>query len=396
MDLIFDFLQQWQAQLHSNTAPLGEQCVAFLILNVVAALLQFIYSKWMKRSLRFFVNKTNNKWDEYVLNDNVLSVLGRFIPVAVIYYLLPYTLSETVLLYGVIHQALKASVVLLCASIVTNIIGGIDDKFTSHEGDVRPVTGVLQMLKLIVWCVAALVAIATIFDKNPLSLLTGLGASAAVLMLIFQDTIVGLVSGVQLAAYDMIRKGDWVVMEKNNVNGVVQEVNLNTVKVCNFDNSIVTVPPKVLISESFCNYSNMKDKQSRRLRAKFYLDARTVCFATDELRAKLKENGLYVENGKNPNVDDVIETNLHLCHLDAEDYMMNLPYVRNDEIILVRVEQPTQFGVPVEIYCHLSNFEWKPFEQSRARVIAHMLAVLPLFGLTVFQTPSDTSITNKN
>ena len=227
-------------------------------------------------------------------------------------------------------------------------------------------------------------------------MLAGIGASAAVLMLVFQDTIIGLVAGVQLAAYDMIHKGDWVVMEKNNINGIVVDVNLNTVKVRNWDYSIVTVPPHALMTESFNNYRNMRHAKARRITIKLMLDSRTVVEAEEQLMKKLSEKGMLVDSKDLPGtVDDPILTNLHLFSMYVEQYMMNLPHVNVRGLLMVRIGAPTAQGLPVEAYCHINKVDWKPFEQAHARLVEHLLAVLPYFGLSVFQSPTDTSINKK-
>jgi miniconductance mechanosensitive channel len=244
--------------------------------------------------------------------------------------------------------------------------------------------GVFQMIQVIVICVGVILVFSVLFGKSPVDLLVGLGAAATVLMLIFKDTIVGLVSGVQLSANDMLRKGDWIAMPKHGVDGRVEEVNLTTVKVRNWDKTIYTIPPYTLVSESFQNWRGMEaDSQGRRVKRHLKLDMNSVRFCTpDELRKYSKE-GLVSDEEMQSGVANSTVFRRYLMR-----YLASLPTVNSDMTLMVRQLQPTEYGLPIELYFFTASKVWAKHETDQADIFDYIIAVLPKFGLKVFQSPS--------
>ena len=247
----------------------------------------------------------------------------------------------------------------------------------------RPLKGVYQMLKIIAIFVGTIGIISVLIDKSPIALFAGLGAAATVLMLVFKDTIVGLVAGVQLSANDMLRPGDWIVMEKSGANGVVTEVTLTTIKVRNWDNTITTIPPYTLVSDSFQNWRGMQESDGRRIKRSINIDMRSVRFCTPE---ELKN---YVANGWITPEEATPETiNLGVFRKYLENYLRQHPLVNTNMTLMVRQLQPTPQGLPIELYFFSANKNWVPYEQLQADIFDYVLAVLPQFGLRIFQSPS--------
>jgi miniconductance mechanosensitive channel len=247
----------------------------------------------------------------------------------------------------------------------------------------RPLKGIYQMLKIVVICVALIIAVSILIDKNPGYILTALGASAAVLMLVFKDTIMGLVAGVQLSANDMLRPGDWISMPKYGADGDVMEVTLTTVKVRNWDNTITTIPPYALVSDSFQNWRGMQESGGRRIKRSIFIDMRSITFCTEEQKEELRRHGW----SKDLERDDEFVVNLHLFRNYLEDYLRKHSRVNQNMTIMVRQLQPTAQGLPLELYFFSDGTAWVPYEHLQAEIFEHVFAMLPTFNLRVFQSP---------
>jgi miniconductance mechanosensitive channel len=244
--------------------------------------------------------------------------------------------------------------------------------------------GFYQMLKLVVVCIGAIIIISTIIDKNPVAILTGLGAGTAILMLVFQDTIKGLVAGIQLMANDMLRPGDWITVPKYGADGDVMEVTLTTVKVRNWDKTIVTVPPYALVNDSFQNWRGMFDIGGRRVKRSINIDMHTVRFCTETEMEKFRQEP-WMEGFKATGEKEV---NLYIFRYYIEYYLRHNPKVSQDLTMLVRQLQPTAQGMPIELYFFSADTDWASYESLQGEVFDHVLAMLQHFDLKVFQSPT--------
>lgn len=381
--------------LSSGKAELSAQLIVTACVVGVALIILFIYEKWVRIAIEKIIWRSSNKWDDYIFNDKVIRSLGYFIPFFIIYSTLPYCLAPDSFLHELCRRILSSGMVLLVAFVICHIINGVNDKIQASDKSNRPTAGIFQMIVLIIWCIAVVIVLATLINKNPWGIFAGLGGAAALMMLIFQDTIKSLVAGVQLAAYDMVHVGDWIVLEKYGINGNVQEVTLNIVKVRNWDNSVATIPPYVLMTDSFINYNKMFEDQARRIAMELLIDFNSVRIASDELQQSLQQKGLYVAPGEIiSDVEDERLVNLTLFTRYIEKYLSQLPFVRTDKYFMARVRKPAPTGLPVQIYCFVSNSEWKHFEHTQSRIIEHVVAVIPEFGLRIFQSPTGIDITS--
>jgi miniconductance mechanosensitive channel len=269
----------------------------------------------------------------------------------------------------------------------------------------RPIKGYLQVLKIIIYVITTILVIATLIDRSPLILLSGLGAMAAVLMLIFQDTILSLVASVQITSNDIVRVGDWIEMPQLNADGDVIDIALHTIKVQNWDKTITTIPTKRMISESFKNWRGMQQSGGRRIKRSLYLDQQSVHFLNDEeyqhlhrfnlladyLTEKRQEidnwNAQLAERGQEPmNMRRI--TNIGSFRAYVERYLRNHPGVHQEMTLIVRQLAPTADGLPLEIYCFTNTVAWAAYEGIQSDIFDHLLAILPEFGLRVFQHPS--------
>ncbi len=252
---------------------------------------------------------------------------------------------------------------------------------------VYAVKGVFEMLKLIIIGVGVIIGLSLLIGRSPLAIITALGASAAVLMLVFKDTILGLVASVQLTANKMLHRGDWIMAEKQGVNGEVIDVSLTTIKIRNWDNSVSTIPPYTLVSESFRNYQPMRESGGRRVERAVYIDISTVRFCTSAEIEKLVSAGMLPED-----TDLSLQVNLSLLRVYLERYLSSHPSVNTDMLVMVRQLEPTPSGLPLQLYFFTNTTEWKEFERIQSAIFDHVYAVVGEFGLRIFQTPAGSDL----
>ena len=338
----------------------------------------------------------------------VLRKFSNIVPVALIYILIPLAFpehSETPVLLRKICLLYVIFVVVMFVNMLLKVFFGIlEQKETLHD---RPLKGLLQILQVGLFFLAAIVVTSLLIGRSPLKLLAGLGASAAILMLIFKDTIMGFVAGVMLSANKMLRPGDWISMPKYNVDGTVLEVTLNTVKIQNFDNTVTTVPPFILTGDSFQNWRWMQESGGRRIMRSINIDLGSVRFCTPEMTEKYKDIELlhdyvvqretefdrYRNGAENPNGADFFRlTNLTVFRAYLNLYLKKLAVVNHELTCMVRHLQPTPNGIPVEVYCFSVIKEWVAYESVQADLFDHIIAVVPEFDLVLFQNPSGNDI----
>lgn len=362
---------------------------------VCIALLTIILDKFCKilifPAIRKMTSKTSTHWDDYLLNDNVLKYISRLVPPIVFYMVFPLAFPEESAALSFMLKLCWAYVIFVIAQLLCAVISALYaistdlDTFKTHS-----LKGFYQMLKLVVWCIAAIIIISLLIDKNPIAILTGLGAGTAILMLVFQDTIKGLVAGIQLMANDMLRPGDWITVPKYGADGDVLEVTLTTVKVQNWDKTIVTVPPYALVNDSFQNWRGMFDIGGRRIKRSINIDMQTVRFCTDEeMKHFMKQP--WMEDFE---PTDKKEVNLYIFRHYLEYYLRNHPKVSQDLIMTVRQLQPTAEGLPLELYFFSADTRWIKYEHLQAEVFEHVIAMLRTFDLKVFQSPSGADLQN--
>ncbi|MCY1209735.1 Mechanosensitive ion channel [compost metagenome] len=313
---------------------------------------------------------------------------------------LPHVLVE------VISNVCAAFIVLTIALALSAVLDITNSLYQRRKNaHLRPIKGYVQVLKIAIFAIASILMIASLIDRSPLILLSGLGAMAAVLMLIFQDTLLSLVASVQITSNDIIRVGDWVEMPQLNADGDVIDIALHTVKVQNWDKTITTIPTKRFITDAFKNWRGMQESGGRRIKRCLYLDQNSVRFLSQEdierlhkfrlldsyLTAKQSEllswNSQLDEEQRLP-VNSRQLTNLGTFRAYVEHYLRENHDIRKDMTLLVRQMAPTADGLPLELYCFTNTTAWARYEAIQSDIFDHLLAILPEFGLRVFQHPS--------
>lgn len=365
---------------------------------------RYLFLDMFKRLAR----RTRNTWDDLIVERKIIHKMMHIVPAVLVYILLPFAFSpednpKVLLLLQRLCLIYIIGVSLRFINASLSVIHEIYNRKETFRN--KPLKGFIQIIQVIVFFIGFIFIVSVLINKSPVSLFAGLGASAAILLLVFKDTILGFVAGIQLSANDMLRVGDWITMDKYGANGTVIEVTLNAVKVRNFDNTITTIPPYALVTDAFQNWRGMSESGGRRVKRSIHIDMNSVCFCTPEMLEKFRKIALltdYIENkeeelrryNETHAIDGGIringrrQTNLGVFRAYLLRYLQHLPEVNKQLTCMVRHLQPTDTGIPIELYFFSSIKEWVLYENLQADVFDHLLAVIPEFGLSVFQNLS--------
>lgn len=399
----FGFSETW--------AGVSAQIIVLFLLLVILLSIELVIKKIavnVTGKIRNRFNPTSFFFDA-LSPDMIRSVAQLFTPF-VLLTIIPLAFPEKT---GLIIFALRLSMVYIIAVIlrfITFIMEAIFDFYSrKEEFRDRPLRGLLQTGQTIVLIIGIIIIISIFIGEKPIHVFTGIGASAAVLMLVFQDSILGVVSGIQLSANDMLRVGDWITVPSYGADGTVLEVSLNTVKVQNFDKTITTLPPYALIKDSFHNWRGMFESGGRRVKRSINIDMTSVQFCTPEMLDRFSKIDLLKDYMKEKeedithyntshNIDQTIpingrqQTNLGVFRHYLTNYLHTIPGVKTDFLCMVRQLQPTEVGIPLELYFFSADTNWLVYEALQADVFDHLLAAIDTFELRVFQTPTGTDI----
>ncbi|HEY5759067.1 MAG TPA: mechanosensitive ion channel domain-containing protein [Steroidobacter sp.] len=387
-------------------ASVRDRPTVWLVLQLLLLLLAVLISYAITRTLLTRIlgraaRMTGPKFDDAILGPGVISRLAHVVPALVVYYgstLLP-AIPNAVLpaLRRTVSVYLVAAVMTAIMSLLT-AIGAAYETYDPQRARLHPIKSYLQLGKIVVGMVAAIFIAAALFDRDPLLILSGLGAMTAVLMLIFKDTIQSFVAGLQISANDMLRVGDWIEMPQVKADGHAIDLSLHTVKVQNMDNSITSIPTWRLISESFRNWRGMYDSGARLIQRALVLDQTSVHFLGAQEWEGLRRFVLIDEHLAHKRAEFVMaadldpvnvrrSTNAGMFRVYVRAYLRAHPHIRQDLPIQVRQLQPAPTGLPIEVYCFTAT-QWHRYESVQAEIFEHLLSILPEFGLRVFQQPS--------
>ena len=371
-----------------------------LVMGLIAWIVYRVAKKWLSKVIVHLAGKTSTHWDDYMFDRrffNYFALLG--VPIV------GRVVSD---LFGWVYGALFYKVIniwsaLAVALLISAVLDGANRIYDSYPvSKNRPIKVFVQVIKIFVYSVVFIVSFSIILDKDPQSLLVGLSAFAAVLMLIFKDAILGFVAGVQLIVNKMVTIGDWIVMPSANADGEVREISLTTVKVQNWDKTISTIPTYKMVSESFTNWRGMQESNGRRIKRSVNIDVQSVHYLSDGELEALKKSNLLKEYIKSKlseleRKNNVLETpldkqqltNIGIFREYMEAWIAQNPDIAQDMTHMVRQLQPGPTGVPLEIYCFSARQAWVEYEKVQSDLFDHLFAVLPLFNLRIFQYPSD-------
>jgi miniconductance mechanosensitive channel len=394
-----------QAGLSDDLVILIENATIILITIGLAILADYIVKRIIITTIHRIARKSKNKWDDIFVERKVFNRLAHLAPAIIVFYALQYIFDapKPVEFLGHVTQSYMILLVVLVIDAVLNALHEIYRSLPISQG--RNIKGYVQVVKIIFYFIAIIMIISIFSGEAPKVLLGGLGAMAAVLILVFKDTILGFVASIQLSANKMVNVGDWISMPKYNADGDVLDITLNTVKVQNWDKTIATIPTYALVSESFNNWKGMEESGGRRIKRFINIDMKSVGFLNKEQIEKFRKYHLlkdYInkkekeinEYNKSLNLDeDEVTngrklTNLGTFRVYLENYLHQHPKIHQKMTFLVRHLQPTEKGIPVEIYVFSNDQAWANYEAIQADIFDHILAILPEFGLSVFQNPT--------
>ena len=361
-----------------------DEMIIAALLVILAIGLDYLCQAIFVGSMKKLAQHTHYQWDSLLLKRKVVHHLVHTIPGILVYALLPLAFIRG---KGLLLLSQKICAVYIVFALLLAINGFILvflDMYNMRQVNKnRPIKGFMQVLQVLLFFIGGIVIIAILIGKSPASLFAGLGASAAILMLVFKDTILGFVAGIQLSANDMLRPGDWITVPGSNANGIVQEITLNTVKIQNFDNTISTIPPYTLVSASFQNWRGMVESGGRRVMKSIFLDLNTIKFCTpDMLNTFRKEIPLLADYKPD---EGVTPTNSQMFRVYVEKYLTSLPVVNTDLDLIISQLQSTEYGVPIQIYFFSRNKIWKEYERIQSDIFDHFLAMVPKFEIKVYQ-----------
>ena len=372
MNEIQDWVQQLLVDLHiiKDEPNYLDNILILTAIVLITFCIDYICRRVMLNAFKRVARKTKNQWDDLIVERKIINKMMHIIPAILTYVLLPIAFPKNEMPQLLIFLQKICGIYIIAVSLrFLNASLNVIQEIYSQRNILKnkPVKGFVQILQVALFFVGAILVISVVIDKSPVSLFAGLGASAAILMLVFKDTILGFVAGIQLSANDMLRPGDWITMEKYGANGTVIEVTLNAVKVRNFDNTITTIPPYALVSDAFQNWRSMKESGGRRIKRSINIDMNSVRFCTPEMLAKYRRISLltaYIDQKEEElaaynherQIDDSIpvngrrQTNLGVFRAYLVRYLYQLPTINKDMTCLVRHLQPTETGLPIEIY----------------------------------------------
>ncbi len=382
-----------------------ENATVFILIILLAFIADKLTKKILIGIIRQVVKRSKNEYDDIFLKKKVFNRLAHIAPALVINGMVVFLIDAPELVKIIKHLS-EIYIILVSALVLDSVVEAFYEiylKLPVSKG--RNIKGIVQVIKIFIYVVAILIIIASFEGKSMSGLLTGLGASAAVLLLVFKDTILGLVASIQLSANNMVNVGDWISLPKYGADGDVIDIGLTTVKVQNWDKTISTIPTYALVTDSFSNWRGMEESGGRRIKRSINIDMQSVRFADEELLKKFKKFTIltgYIEEKNNEieeynnqlKVDNSLPvngrrmTNLGIFRKYLELYLQNHPMIKQDMTFLVRHLQPTEKGLPIEIYVFSKDQAWANYESIQADIFDHVLAIIPEFELRVFQNPT--------
>ena len=400
--------------LNDNISNFIAESISFVTLILVSILIYYAVVYIIRKTLNVFIEKSPSKRDDILLKNKVFKRLCLLIPAYIIRYNIVAAIPSFPILSSTIILFTKIYEVFVYSRVLDGILTTLNDIYDTYEvSKSKPIKGFIQVLKTIIYIVCFLLIIAILTGKQLSNILIGLGTLSAVLMLVFKDPILGFVGGLQLTVNDMLRIGDWIVMEKSKADGEVLEIGLTTVKVQNWDMTITTIPTYTLISDSFTNWRGMENSGGRRIARSFVIDIDTVKFCTPEMLERYKKYQLvtnYIiekekeveEYNKTNNIDNSNlvngrrQTNIGIFRAYLTEYLANCPYINKDMTFMIRQLAPTEFGIPMQVYAFSSNKEWIKYENIQSDIFDHIFAVVPMFDLKIYQKPSSNTLEKIN
>lgn len=405
---MLELLQNWLLGygINESLAFYTARTVAVMAVLILAAMANFVAKRYILSALTHIISRSKSKWDDAILGQRTLKRLAHLAPALVVYVLTPFALASLDIAIAFVRSALHVYMLVILMLVLDSLLNTVEIIYQGFRASREiPIKGFIQILKLVLYFLTAIFIVSILLNKTPIYLLSGIGALAAVMMLIFRDSILGFVAGIQLAANRMVSVGDWIEMPKYGADGDVLEVALTTVKVQNWDKTITTIPTYALISESFKNWRGMSESGGRRIKRSVSIDMSSIKFCDREMLErfeKIRYISDYVEKTKNElqefnreidvDTESLVNgrrmTNIGTFRAYVQAYLQNHPAINKDMTFLIRQLAPSENGLPIEIYVFSMDKVWANYEAIQADIFDHVLAVIPEFDLRVYQNPT--------
>jgi miniconductance mechanosensitive channel len=392
--------------------PLLPPVVGVLALLLGAAILNLIVRRLLVGTVRAFAKRSSSTWDDELVRHNVFGRLVQVVPALIVFVGVPFVPDLPEVVDQLMRNVAMGYMVLMLTLALTAMLSAANTIYSASPiAKDRPLKGFVQLVQIVVWILGGIMIVAAVLDRSPLLLLSGFGAMTAILLLVFKDTILSLVASVQLTAQDMVRVGDWIEMPQFGADGDVVDVQLHTVKVQNWDKTITTIPTHRLITDSFKNWRGMSQAGARRIKRSISLDVSSIRFQTqdevdhftrfallkDHIENKEQELADY-NDGLATEVDSDVNkrrlTNVGTFRAYAYNYLKNHPKVHQGMTLIVRQLGPGPEGLPLEIYCFTNTTEWAAYEDIQSDIFDHLMAIVPEFGLRLYQKPAGSDLAN--
>ncbi|MBT6210599.1 MAG: mechanosensitive ion channel [Woeseia sp.] len=392
--------------------PLLPPIVGILVLLAGAIVVDLIAKRVLVSTVKTIAERSSSAWDDALVTHNVFGRLAQVVPALIVFVGVPFVsgLSEGVVQL-IRNVAMGYMVLMLTLALTAMLSAGNTIYSASPAAKDRPLKGFVQVLQIVVWVFGGVMVIAAVLDRSPILLLSGFGAMTAILFLVFKDTILSLVASVQLTAQDMVRVGDWIEMPQFGADGDVVDVQLHTVKVQNWDKTITTIPTHRLITDSFKNWRGMSQAGARRIKRPIFIDVTSIRFQTEAevdhftrfalLQDYVESKGQELEGynkGLTTKVDEEVNrrrlTNVGTFRAYAFNYLKNHPRINTNLTLIVRQLDPGPEGLPLEVYCFTNTTEWAAYEDIQSDIFDHLMAILPEFGLSLYQKPAGSDLAN--
>jgi len=401
----------WLTRLGINSQPSDGVATSILVLAclLVAGISYYITHRFVVHGVNAVIRRSSVTWDDIFMRFFVFERLAILVPILILDLLMPILVTEHPLISAIIDRSLSALLVFFIIRAIYSGLNAIDEiADVNHVNRRLPVKSFVQLTKLFLFFIGLIVAFAILADQSPIYFFSGLGVATGLVMLVFRDTILGFVAGIQLAANRMVSKGDWIQMDKYAADGAVEDVTLTTVKVRNWDNTITMIPAYALVSDAFKNWRGMSESGGRLIKRSINIDVNSIQFLTDEERLRLGKVNYLKEylpqifteiSVANANVSDIEMkvngrhlTNIGTFRAYLQEYLRRHEKIHKDMTLMVRQLAPTTEGLPIELYIFTNDIRWTYYEAIQADIFDHIFAVLPEFGLRAFQNPTGTDI----
>lgn len=389
---IGNLLENWLMNLGMSMqfAEITSVIIIIISLTIASFVADFITRKVLLAALHTVIRRTKTLWDDILLEKKVFNKIAHIAPAILVYYTIDWAFPTVPKFTAVLEQAAIIYMIIICMSILNSFLNGVNEIY-DHSAGKRKGTSIksyVQVVKIFAFFILGILIVSILLNKDLKILMGGLGAIAAILLLVFKDSILGLVAGVQLSGNDLVRIGDWISMPSHNADGNVIEITLNTVKVQNWDKTIATIPTYALVSESFNNWRGMEESGGRRIKRAIHIDMNSVHFCTDEELNTLKKLEYIDEIIEEKNNRGIKITNSGIFRKYLVKYLKERSDINDEMTLLVRHLQPASKGLPIEFYVFSKEQEWATFEDIQAEIMDHIIAILPEFNLKIFQQPT--------